>query len=222
MISHKYRCIYIHIPKTAGTSVELKLGLHGEVRKRGSQDHRTIRNLHDAIWPPSIGRYAPIAWLRYINQRYQGYAKGFQFLSKQQWDSYFKFAFVRNPWDRVYSWYRNVMRDEVHQKMLQVSKDCDFRQFVANHLEIWALRPQWSWIVDENDAMVVDYVGKFEALEADFEFVCRQIGMTDVALPKALHYGASMYKDAYDDASKTLVAKKYAKEIDYFEYSFGD
>ena len=44
MISHKYKCIYIHIPKTAGSSVEKKLGLYNEL-SWGVQDHRTIRDI---------------------------------------------------------------------------------------------------------------------------------------------------------------------------------
>jgi len=220
MISSKYHCIYIHIPKTAGTSVETSFGVHGERRKRGAQDHRSIRNLHDAVWPPVRGAESVEGWLRFFNQRIKGRMHGFEFVTKDQMDTYFKFAFVRNPWDRVYSWYRNVMRDELHQKELSISGDSSFPEFVQNHLDVWALKPQLSWITDEKGEIAIDYIGKFETLEDDYRFICEKVGKPAEELPKALHYGTASYREAYDSSTKALVAEKYAEEIQHLGYSF--
>ena len=48
MISHRHRCIFIHIPKTAGTSIEERLA---DGSLRGRQDHRSIRNLENSLLP---------------------------------------------------------------------------------------------------------------------------------------------------------------------------
>ena len=222
MISHEHKCIYIHIPKTAGTSVEKRLGAHEKMDVRLKQDHRTIRNIMSGISPFATGKISLTSILVYINQRYQGVRQGMDFVSMSQFDSYFKFCFVRNPWDRAYSWYRNVVRDPLHQLELGISEDITFSDFVTNHSNQWALRPQIDWIVDANGNVAVDYVGKFESLENDYKVICERLGIEDSNLPMTLDSGKSSYMDAYDNVLKKWVAKRYQKEIELFNYRFGE
>ena len=88
MISHEHKCIYIHIPKTAGTSVEKRLGAHEKMDVRLKQDHRTIRNIMSGISPFATGKISLTSILVYINQRYQGVRQGMDFVSMSQFDSY--------------------------------------------------------------------------------------------------------------------------------------
>jgi hypothetical protein len=158
--------------------------------------------------------------MRYFNQRIKGRRHGFECATKDQMDSYFKFAFVRNPWDRVHSWYRNVMRDELHRKELSIAPDLSFAEFVQKHLDVWALRPQLSWLTDENGDIAVDYIGKFETLEEDYRIICEKVGKPTESLPRTLHYDAVSYRDVYDSTSEALVAEKYAEEIERLSYLF--
>ena len=222
MISHENKCIYIHIPKTAGTSVEKHLGAHQSVGLRLKQDHRTVSNIMGGISPFSSGKVNLRSILVYFNQRYKGALQGVNFVSKRQFDSYFKFCFVRNPWDRTYSWYRNVLRDPLHQKELGISEDITFSDFVTYHANQWALRPQIDWIVNAEGKVIVDYVGKFENLEYDFKVICEHLGLEDSTLPMTLDSGKVTYIDAYDNSLKKLVAERYHKEIKLFNYRFGE
>lgn len=222
MISHKYRCIYIHIPKTAGTSVEKRFGAHEVMDARLKQDHRTVRNLIDGISPFSTGAIGFRNILAYINQRYKGVRDGVDFVSRDQFDSYFKFCFVRNPWDRVYSWYRNVARDTQHQLELGIHKNVTFSDFVTLHMDQWALRPQIDWIVDKKGNVSIDFIGKFENLSKDFEVICEHLGIEDTSLPMMLDSGKESYVDAYDDKIRDLVGSRYCKEIEMFNYKFGE
>jgi len=221
VISRKHHCIYIHIPKTAGTSIETMLGYHGAVLKRGWQDHRRLRNIQQAIWPLSRGRFMPADFARFVAQRYKGGSRGFDFVSNSEFNSFFKFAIVRNPWDRVYSWYRNVIRDPFHQKELGFSPDRSFDDFVANQLDCWALMPQLDWLVNEDGRVELDYIGRFEALDDSLVDICRALGMRNEVLPHELHSGSSDYRSAYSKNSRAVVAERYAKEISLFGYEFG-
>ena len=69
MINHEFRCLYIHIPKTAGNSINRAFG-------NGWEDHKDLR------------RYAAE-------------------LTAATFDDYYKFAIVRNPWDRLFSDYHD-------------------------------------------------------------------------------------------------------------------
>ena len=220
MISREHECVFIHIPKTAGTSIETALGYHEVANERGRQDHRRLRNIEQAIWPPNRQRFLPADFARYASQRLRGRSRGFEFITSTEYDRFFKFAVVRNPWDRVYSWYRNVVRDPFHQKELGISADCSFADFVKNHLDCWALNEQIDWLVDESGNIALDYVGKFEALQETFVHICKVLGIENQVLPKVLDSGTSDFRSAYTDDIREIVAARYAKEIELFNYEF--
>ena len=211
MKSDLYECIYIHIPKTAGTSIGTLLGAYEKGRRRGDQDHRTIQNIQDAFTPSGIDIFSPRRWGKYANQNFRARRMGFENISKNEFDSYFKFAIVRNPWDRVYSWYRNVIRDPMHLKAHCIGSDISFDFFIENCMDSWALRSQLSWIKDGEGDVIVDFVGRFENLEEDIDKVKKKIGADHVTLPHELFAAFSeSYLDAYNDRTYELVGSRYA------------
>lgn len=220
MISHELKCIYIHIPKTAGTSVESCFGEHKSMDERLKQDHRTLINIKHSVPPWQLGSLSPVKYIKYINQRRKAKRDHVQVLNAQQFETYFKFAFVRNPWDRVFSWYRNVMRDPLHQEELNVKPDLPFNVFMQEHLSQWALRPQTDWLFDENNKIGVDFVGRFENLNEDFQHIASMLKLGDIELPNFLDSGKPEYRDAYDNKTKDVIYQKYKKEIELFNYDF--
>ena len=94
--------------------------------------------------------------------------------------------------------------------------------FLTCHLNQWALNPQIDWNVDVNGEIAVDFVGKFENLENDFGVICERLGIEDTSLPMMLDSGKESYVDAYDDKIRDLVGSRYCKEIEMFNYKFGE
>ena len=138
---HKTKTIFIHIPKTAGTSLVQSIYL------KSPEGHRK--------------------------------AAFFKSLFKDRFIKFFKFCFVRNPYDRLYSSYKflesgGVNRHDVNafQKYLMNYKD--FEDFVLNGLsvelldEIIHFAPQTNFICDQEGVILVDFIGRFENLEKDF------------------------------------------------------
>lgn len=228
MVSHEFKVIFIHIPKAAGTSIEMKLGLFHEPGW-GKQDHRTLREIR----PLSMFSHS-----KYIlNRRYcnsEGMSRremlssllgissepndqGRGRVTKAQFESYYKFAVIRNPWARVYSWYRNVMRDHRHGV-----PTCSFPEFLSRWSTNWALRPQLYWLRDFDGSLPYDRIVRFENLLEEVQEVFREIGLQDTKLPHALHSKSDTdYRTAYDDASAELVGCRYKEEIELFGYEFG-
>ncbi|MBX3438397.1 MAG: sulfotransferase family 2 domain-containing protein [Planctomycetaceae bacterium] len=143
-------------------------------------------------------------------------------ISPAEFESYFKFAFIRNPWARIVSWYKNVIQDPVHRQNFKVDQDCSFPDFLHKHGSIWGLQSQLYWLRDTNGEIPLDFIGRFENLAEHFRVVCERLGLQNVELPHLVKaHDSRPYTALYNDESRRIVAERYAEEIDLFGYQFG-
>ncbi len=157
-----------------------------------------------------------------------------------EWDKYFTFAFVRNPWDRLVSSYSKACKigEELSQfersnhrnKLLRMvwERSNNFEDFLYNCtdkvIDYLGTRSysynQLDYITDKEGKVIVDFVGRFENLKADFTKVAQQIQIP-TALP--FHSNASEhlhYSSYYTPETEELVRKRFQKDIDFFGYTF--
>lgn len=208
MINHSRKYIFVHIPKTAGTSIERALLKHEGV---------TIDN---SIYPLSS------LSLEYQRQ-YQLVVRG----STQHWPlskfsvgcqkEYFCFTFVRNPWDLMVSEFLYRLKTKGTTAEIQPA-DADFQRKFKRFIRFgraqrYHRRPQHRFI---NERM--DFIGRFESLEEDFYRISKRIGLGTLELPHSNPTSRGQYWDYYDDASRALVHKKFRRDIDQFGYTFGE
>jgi len=167
MISHKHKTIFVHVPKVAGISIEKlfldDLGLDYDNR---SALHLGV-NLNKNIGPPRVSH---LTAKEYVEQHY---------ISQELYDDYFTFGFVRNPYDRVYSFY----------KYLGYNSIISFEVFVLNYLEkllhnsklYYFLQPMYNYLYN-SEKLLVDFVGKLEYIVKDIEKIYREIDLNKVSL----------------------------------------
>jgi len=228
MISDKYKCIFIHIPKNAGTSIESKLCAE-EGLVNLSPDHRTILDVEPLsaqkirILYDKVQFYSMARRVKYFIQKRQ-IGSFYKPTSRMRYRDYFKFSFVRNPWSRAYSWYRATMKDSREQIKYSVPASCQFFDFIKYHLEYQpGLRTQFYWLRDSKGNIPLDFIGRFENLESDFIKVAQSIGLLNSELPKKRYTGKSAsYVKAYNSRTKDIIWQKYREEIDFFGFEFGE
>lgn len=233
MISDKHWCLFVHVLKTGGQSVELFFLRHYNL----DWDNRAPLLLaynDDRTRGPE--RLAHLYASEYVPLGY---------IDAERFRDYYKFAFVRNPWSRLVSEYR----------YRSYGSHYSFKEFVKEDLPAAddytdAYRhivPQSDYVLDKAGKSLVDFVGRFETLQKDFERVCEQLGFDDKELPRrnvspssppswsqrlrkaglpfigrgSARGKQTSYVDYYDAYTRDLVADLYRVDIENFGYEFG-
>lgn len=202
IVSKKYKFIFIHIPKTGGSSI-------AEPDYQSSQG-ALIRHL-------GKDDYVQAGHIR---------AVGLKSRMGSSWDDYFKFAFVRNPWDRTVSLYHYFLQDaEKQQTRLgkEIAKFGSFGEFCKNMNNIELdphFDPQISYMIDYEGNFLLDRVGHFESLQEDMNQICMRIGLPPLELPHFRKSRRENYRDYYDEKTAEIIATKYKSDIDAFKYNF--
>lgn len=206
MISHEHKAIFVHIPKTAGSSIEVALNT-GVQHSEGAIDEATGK-----FYPVTMGKE------KHFNARACRKHYG-----RKIWRDYFKFTVVRNPWQRIHSWWWNG-------KEITGSISLPFDEFIHTSLAPStalpkALRPQVNWITSDDGKIEMDYICRFENINNDFSAVCKLIHAPLVELPRVLVENRNPasrrhYTEDYDTQLIKLVAAVYAADISAFDYQF--
>lgn len=214
MIDTEKKLLFIHIPKTAGTSITMALA--------GTKDARTHWTLRHHL--PFKCRYLPnilfnrelhtVDCAKIMIQKRIG--NRIPIIDNQ----YRIFSVVRNPWARTVSWYRDVMRHEPHRRENRIPDDITFERFIVEFGGFWGLRKQTHWLVDWAGLIDIDYIAKQENLTDDWPRICELIG-TDAELPHINADNQSYnWREYYTDQTRRLIADRYREEIELFGYSF--
>tara|TARA_B100001093_G_scaffold479610_1_gene508751 strand:+ start:4096 stop:4782 length:687 start_codon:yes stop_codon:yes gene_type:complete len=228
MVSHKHKCIFVHVPKVAGQSIESffleDLGLNWESRRPLLLMH----NSESEIGPPKLAHLLAEDYVKY------------HYISQDLFNDYFKFTFVRNPFDRAYSFY----------KYLGFSEFLSFDDFILNKFKdeslisnYWFIRPQYDYIYSNGNCLV-DFIGKFENIQSDFLHVATKLNLEKKLPHKNISKTSSGFKRklqlisnnfkflpllfnkphskkfVMSDDSRQILIDFYLKDFKYFNYNY--
>lgn len=215
MISHEHKVIFIHIPKCAGTSINEFI--HPNLQNEFWKDDYRYKCLFG--WCPKLNIHLQHATPKQLLEN--------NLITSDQWNSYFKFAFVRNSWDRAvsdYFWLKNDKKiDDNFSNYIQktglfkeVLTDKTQRTYRGDHLT-----PQYDYVTI-NDAPCLDFVGDFSNLHKRMKYVAKKIGINkpfrehkNKGVQNKNHYSKFLTKKDRD-----LITERYQKDIDYFNFTY--
>ena len=229
--THKY--IHIRIPKTGSVSINAVFGkFHAE---HGGQ--RNLMNGRIGWWFRArhnlwkIGDKHPgrAGHLSAIQMKY--------ILGEKEFNRCFKFSFVRNPWSLIISKYHYTLEgnrptpEEVRQK-IAAGQGRPSRSFHEMSFEDWMTKRyntvkrkgrdcnQLRKLTDLGGNVIVDFVGRLERMQEDFDTICKSIGIPPLKVPHKNKTNHKHYSMHYDGETREMVADLYRRDIEYFGYTF--
>lgn len=213
MISHKHKFVFVHIPKTAGSSIQVTLEKNTDCKKlKGGFLDSELKTCP----------FCPPPWCEMHRPFY---------LLNEEIKKYYSFGFVRNPWDLMVSsfhwWLKSKRPNWVRSGMQNLLKEVNFDNFIRSDMKHFLNQMdhknygQMFWLIDKG-IVGVNFIGRFENLQEDFNTACDKIGIPRHELPHANKSKHKHYTEYYDDETREIIAKKFAKDIEYFGYEFGE
>jgi len=209
LISYQSGFCFIHIEKAAGSSIQDAL--------RRWSDHKIrsrLRRRLTLLGPLNRvgGLYKAVQFSEHAVAR-----EVQECLPPEVYASLFKFAFVRNPWDRLVSRQAHLLRSTDRRRHSFVSRMENFEEFIKWEIERGAF--QSCYVTDEKGIRIVDFIGYYEMLNEDFAKVCAQLKI-QAELPHANISQHKDYRTYYTPKTRDLVAAEFKRDIEMFGYTF--
>jgi len=210
LISFDRRFLFIHVDKAAGASIQAAL------RKYAPQENRDVLRRR-LVWLGALNRlaglYRRIQFSEHVNASTM---RGC--LPPEMYRSMFKFAFVRNPWDRLVSRYSYLLRVQEHPRHRHVAQLAGFAEYLEWEIHRGKMH-QYKYVTGHDGKLIVDFIGKFENLHADFARVCAHLEI-EAELSKL---NASLHRDYrqyYTPETRDRVAREFFRDVELFGYEF--
>lgn len=206
-ISETPKFIFIHIPRTGGSTITA--ALPGDNHRERGFDHWHI----DAT---------------YLKNKISNF------------DEYFTFSFVRNPWDRLYSEYsynkryieKLKLRDTYIPNGVNFFEECDFKTWLLDRKtwQAWDKQKYYKPIqlqtqlgyLSVDGKVVISKFAKFENLQTEYKDICDILKLMPVSLKKLepSKIRVADYRQAYDQEMIDFVHEKHIEDVTFFDYSF--
>jgi hypothetical protein len=208
-VYHSLKTILVRVPKTASTSISSKLHFINAVGG-GMFDQK---------------------------HKHEGIIDIKNYMNKNSFDTFDKISFVRNPFDWLVSYY--FYYKSLNGNGIRDVSDSSFEQFIKM-IEKWhkeydnfgpnlsqiehPYQPQYKYLVDENEDLIVDHIGKYEHINEEWDRISEEIGIKDKifysSLSKQNASKHGYYKEYYTNELVDIVKDVYKKDFEMFNYEF--
>ena len=206
IISTLHNFLFVAIPKTGTHSVRQALREH-----MGPQDLEQVGLF--------VQKKFPVPELAKLQHGHLTLQQIRPYLRPQEWDALFKFAFVRNPFDRFISYCAFMTRaqGEFERDPQRVMRHFLFEDPPHGHL---LFQPQHRFVTDADGNMLADQIGRVEQMQQSYEAIAAHIGIPSRTLDKVNASERRGYRDYYDQQLVDGVASIYARDLELFGYQF--
>ena len=203
MVSDRHQCIFIHLRRTGGNSIEQALGGIVLLDKEGNVTKKWDNNLHRGHDVPHKKDFRG----HYLHDT----AMAVEQKNPSKFKQYSKFSIIRNPWDQMISLYLRLNSSDTNA--------VNFLPWLKSYNILAGTIPQHS-LFNADNMCLMDEIGRFENLHQDFINICSRLNIKTDALEKTNASSKKYYAEYYDTETIELVSRLFKKDIQYFGYQF--
>ena len=206
IISALHKFIFVAIPKTGTHSVRQALREH-----MGPRDLEQVGLF--------VQKRFPIPELAQLQHGHLSLQQVRPYLRPEEWQSFFKFAFVRNPFDRFISYcaFRTRGQDLFERDPQAVMRHYLFEAPPQSHL---LFQPQHQFVTGPDEQLLADHVGRVERMQESYDEIAARIGIPSQQLERVNATERRDYRQYYDQQLIDGVARFYARDLELFGYQF--
>jgi hypothetical protein len=220
IISHKNKFIFIHVPKTGGTSIVRALypflDVENDIIIGGHPDHEDGKD-HIKQSKGELHKHSTALEIK-------------DAVGKETWDEYFIFAFVRNPFSRVvsmYEWWKQTVWKGESKKKKEIS-NMSYEEFTSSEyigyssLDFLTSKRTKKFHSEYSRTMQVDYIGRQEDMWRDFAYICGILNLPKITLEKhnVSKNKAPTYQEYYNSRSISNIQRLFREDLQEFNYHF--
>ena len=209
MISHKGKFIFIPVRRAAGTTISKTLEKYCNDKLNEEIDDFKKNLFNRGILSSTkFGETVFGDWYKDI----------------EKYKDYFIFTIARNPWDRLISGY---FYSQLGYKYL--GRECSSLEEFLDNLPTRESNYTWwfhitrtlsEMLIDKDGNYIADFTIRFENLQADFSKVCEKLKFENIKLPLLNKTKHKHYSTYYNEKTRKIVAEKFSKDIEIFNYTF--
>ena len=206
IVSHLHRYIFVAMPKTGTHSVRQALREH-----LGPDDIEQVGLF--------VNKRFPFDEVARIRHGHLSVRQMRPYLGDAVCDGYFKFTFVRNPFDRFVSYCAFMTRQygEFERDPQGTMRRILFDLRPMDHVHF---QPQYTLLTDDAGALEMDVIGRVERMQDDYDAICAKIGIPSRALDKVNSSKRGDYREYYAQALIDGVTELYRRDLELFGYAF--
>ncbi len=206
IVSFRHKFVFVAVPKTGTHSVRQALR-----EQLGPDDIEQVGLF--------VNKRFPFDELAKIKHGHLSLQQVRPFLGEAAFAESFKFAFVRNPFDRFVSYCAFMTRDSdaFEREPRQVMRHILFDLRPLDHI---LFQPQHPLLVGPDGRLLTDDIGRVEDMQASYDRICAKIGIPTAPLGQVNSSRRSGYRDYYDQALIDGVAALYRRDLELFGYTF--
>lgn len=228
IISHKHKFIFLKTRKTAGTSIEIALSKVCEkddiitpISQKDELNRKELGFLGPQNYKIPFRNYTKLDWYRFLRYRkralFYNHMTALEirnYIGSEKWDGYYKFAFDRNPYDKVVSLYYWYGGDEKYGNFKNFINTGDFNNLKS--FELYSIKGK----------VILDDIFKYEELTLSIKKINKRLGLQndEIMLPlkkaKGSFRNTKDYKDLFDDETRSIIEISMAREIKTMNYIF--